>query len=79
MTNKRPTSRARGRQNNPMKEFEMKEFEMTERDYVMASMIFIIIVLAILLVLSLWQTQRVIDAWATDQAYWISRVKELSR
>lgn len=74
MTNKRPTPRARGRQNNPM-----KEFEMTERDYVMAGMIFIIIVLAILLVLSLWQTQHVIDAWATDQAYWISRVKELSR
>ena len=52
---------------------------MTERDYVMIGLIVLIIILAIMLVFSLWNNERILQAWAIDQAYWIQRVKELSR
>lgn len=49
---------------------------MTTTEKILLALIGLLIVI---IGLSLWHTGRVLEAWAIDQAYWISRVKELSR
>ena len=42
-------------------------------------LIVIIVIVLVMMILCLWHSQKILDAWAADQAYWVERVKELSK